>query len=414
MKKLAIIVVMLSSASIVWAFDSSLDNYYEFGRRGAQAMVEEEDLSDEFDYYKYNVKFSQKYRNLASYYIRYQYYNKSYDNLENLSNSFNTAVFGMDTMIYSADDFSIKAGPDFELKRKTYKESANNDYNQYKIDLPITFKREDDWQVKVSGGINSYLYSNFPKNQFKINSRIDGYKKFLDENIKAGGFYKIQYIDRQKIADRFERTFGASLDMITGLPFFRSIEGGFEYGMDNTIIYEEREDSHDYKYLDWFIKTKFHVTEKIRAYVKYSDYTRSYADFNHNFNGFLIENGWDAKVFEINDYSMDMNLKYMHKQFRYPYVSSPFSFHNNNIVPEMEIRKKGDWKAIIGSDFKFYDYPAKRYNDKIYYVFKTGVEKYLFNKSFVASFDYKYVYKNFFHRMTITENVFRFGLKANF
>jgi hypothetical protein len=146
--------------------------------------------------------------------------------------------------------------------------------------------------------------------------------------------------------------------------------------------------------------------------VKYADITRTYADYNHNFDGFLIDNVWDVRVFETKDASLDIKLDYLHKQFRYPYVSNPYSFHNNALYTDTEFVKKDDWKFLLGSDVRFYDYPAKTLNNKIYYVERFGFEKYMFKKDFTVGFDYKLTFKNYLHKPDIIENLYR--IRANY
>jgi len=178
-------------------------------------------------------------------------------------------------------------------------------------------------------------------------------------------------------------------------------------GKDNTITYEEREDFYDFKYVNWYLKTTHSISDRVKTSVKYTDLTRNYADFNHNYDGFMLENDWNARIFETKDSKLDFKFNYRHKQFRYPYVSNPFAFHNNNITPEMEFEKKDDWKTFLGSEIKFYDYPAKSTNDKIYYIAKVGIEKYLLEKSLVVGFDYKYTFKNYLHKLDVIEDIFR-------
>jgi len=268
--------------------------------------------------------------------------------------------------------------------------------------------------VKVAGGMNSYHYPHAPKDQLKSNAKIDVAKKFLDERLEVSAYYRFQYVSRQKIADRFERICGVSSDMKLDLPVITGVEAGLEEGMNNTIIYEEREDSYDYKYFEWFAKTRYRLLEKVKGVLKYTGLTRDYADFNHNYDGFAVENGVDARIFEINKTAFDLRLIYLHKQYRYPYVSNPFSFHNDAIYTDAELAKKDDWKVNLGYDTRFYQYPARRTNDKIYYIVRLGLEKHLFKKSLTAGFEYKYTFKNYFHKYYITENLFRIRATAKF
>lgn len=411
MQKIILFITVLMACP-VFAQDNLLETYYEFGRKGASGLVDEEDLTDEFYYSKYNVKFSQKLKDNFSYSIKYQYYNKDYDTSENLDNNFHIAGVSLEELLYSKDTFSIKTGPDFEYKEKTYSDARNRNYEQIKFDLPFTFKKEADWTLKVTGGINSYHYPDAPTDQLKLNSKFEVSKKFFNEKLDISAFYKLQHIERQKIANRLERTFGGSFDLKIDSSLMKGFEGGFEEGMDNTIIYEEREDSFDFKYLSWYLKTKHAFFDRLKTTFKYADINRVYADFNHNFNGFLFENGWSLRAIETKESSLDLKFNYLHKQFRYPYVSNPFALHNNTISPEIEFAKKTDWKAYLGSDIKFYDFPAKRTNDKIYYVAKASIDKYLLKGDLAIGFDYRYTFKNFLHKLDITEDLFRF--RANY
>ena len=411
--KRAIILVFILSASSALAAESAINGLYEFGRKGSSGLVEEEDLSDEFYYSKYGVKFGQELSRSSSYYVKYQYYNKIFDTLTNLKNSFYISGFGIDTDLYSKDDLSIKIGPDFEIKEKDYPNTESASYDQIRCGLPLTFKKKDDWVVKIFGGINSYHYPHARTDQLKLNTRIEVTKKLFDEKLDISAFYKYQWVDREKLADRRERTYGTSALLKLGRPLIKNIEMGLEQGMDNTIIYEEREDSYDYKYLNWYIKTSHDFLDIFKYNIKYTDMTRNYADFNHNYDGFMTEFMWNGRIFETKGVKLDLRLTYMHKQFRYPYVSSPFAFHNDNMFSEAELAKKDDWKVTMGSDVKFYNYPAKRTNDKIYYIENVEIDKIL-AKDLVFGFDYRYTFKNFLHKLDIIEDVFRFRINYKF
>lgn len=414
MKRLIITLTFLLLAHQAFATGGDLNTYFEFGRKGSSGLVEEEDLTDEFNYSKYDIKIAQDLSKQTSYSLRYQYYIKDFDTLQNLDNTFNLVSLGFDQVVYSKDKFSIKIAPDFDFKEKLYKNANTSNYDQIKADLPITFKQENDWWVKLTGGINSYHYPKAPKDQLKLNAKLEVSKDFFDDKLNILAFYKFQYIDRQKLEDRKETTYGASADMKLDQPFIKSIEAGVEKGMDNTIIYEEREDSYDYKFLNWFLKTKHVFGEKIKTSVKYGNMSRVYADFKDNFNGFAVENPWDVKVFETKDSTLNVRLTYLHKQFRYPYVSNPFAFHNDSVFSEMEFIKKDNWRVIGGADVRFYNYPAKRTNDKIYYIEKIAIEKYFLKKDLVLGFEYKNTYKNFLHKLAIIEDVFRFRATYKF
>lgn len=406
--RIGVIIILsgLLSAQTALAGDSELETYYEFGRRSASGQVVEEDLKDYFDYYKGNVKLAGDLDRASSYRVKYQYYQKHYNNLENLNNIYNWYGLGYGQLIYSTDVFSIKIGPDFDYKAKNYSNSANNSYRQIRFDFPITFKRKDDWTIKLGSGINSYQYPNAPKSQFKSNVRIDVSKKFFDSTCELRAFYKYQYISRQKLLSRQEKTYGVSADTKIDNKILRNLEAGVEQGMDGTIEIEDREDSYDYKYFEWFIKGKYVVAELIRGSAKYAKLTRVYANFSDNYNGFLVDNSWSIKAFERGSLSLDLKAGYLHKQFRFPYASSPFSYYNNTLTQDAELEKKKDWKFILGADQKFYLFPSVRYNDKIYYTVKANFEKSI-KADFSVGFDYRYTYKNFLHKTAIIENAYR-------
>jgi hypothetical protein len=403
---ITVFVAALSSAAA--AFDSDLGTYFEFGRRGSSGLVDEEDLTDEFNYSRYNAKFSHKMRDDASYYVKYQYYQKNFDTLQNLNNNFQRAGLGFDTPLYANGDLSFRMGPDFEFKAKSYKNSTDLDYNQFKGDLPLTLKKEKDWTVKLTGGINAYQYPNAVTDQFKLNSKVEFSKKLFHEALEISAFYKFQHIVREKLPNRSENTVGASADLETGADPLKNIEAGFEHGMDNTIIYEEREDSYDFKYDKWYLKTSHVVSDRVKSEVKYTGLARNYSGFSHDYGGFMLANGWDLRVFHINDYKADIKFDYMHKQFRYPYTSNPYSLYCDMLYEEMTVAKTSDWKANLIFETKFYRFPAKRMNDKIYYIARIGLEKYLLRKSLIVGFDYRYTFKNFLHKLDIIEDVFRF------
>lgn len=406
MRRLAFAFILLIS-SPAFALDYAIDTFYDFGRRGSSGTVEEEDLTDEFYYQKFDIKFFQKLTAKASYYIKYQYYTKDFDNNENLNNNFHSTRLSLDSILYSKDGFSIKTGPDFEFKEKLYRNSPASNYDQIKIDLPFIFKKDGDWTVKAAGGINSYHYPNTPKDQLKLNARFDVSKKLFDERLEISAFYKLQEIEREKLANRLERTYGAGLDYKIESPVIRELGAGFEQGMDNTIIYEEREDSYDFKYFMWFFKTRHSFFEKLKVNLRYANIVRNYADYDHNFDGFVFENNCVWTALDTKDSTIDLKFDYLHKQFRFPYASSPFSIYNNNVSGAMEFERKEKWKGYLSYETKFYDFPAKRTNDKIYYIIKAGIEKYVIKDSFLVGFDYRYTYKNYLHKPRIFEDVFR-------
>lgn len=78
----------------------------------------------------------------------------------------------------------------------------------------------------------------------------------------------------------------------------------------------------------------------------------------------------------------------------------------------MELTKKGDWKAWLGEDTKFYRFDSNRLNDKIYYTAIFGCEKFFLKKDLSLGFEYLYTFKNYLHKTDITEDLFR--IRANY
>lgn len=398
----------------LFAAENMLESSYEFGRREASGQVDEEDLVDEFDYSKYVAKATTKIDPKNSYYAKYQYYYKGYDTTVNLNNTYQAAGFGTDNIIYSRDGFSAKIGPDFQYKNKSYKNSPNNQsYDQIMFDIPFILKKEKDWTLKLTGGMNSYIYSYLPKNELRTNGKVDFSKKFMDEALTLSGFYKFQYVSRENRSDRYERNIGGSADVEFESPFIKGIEGGITHGMDNTkVAYDEREDSFDYNSVTWYGKMKAALFDIMKDTVKYSHYRRNYDDFKDNFDGNMVENTWSMRVLEKKDLTADLKVTYLYKQFRFVYVANPFSYYSNFITPELEFAKKDDWKAWMLEETKFYRFTARRGNDKIYYIAKLGCEKYFLKRDLSLGFEYRYTFKNFLHKSDIIENAFR--IKANY
>jgi len=289
MKKAFIIPFLLLWATPSPALENIFDTFYEFGRRGESGVVEEEDLTDEFYYEKYDIKFLQKLDAKTSYYIKYQYYHKDFDTLQNLDNNFHLFRFSLDTILYKKDDFSIKMGPDLELKEKIYKDSTNLDYNQIKFDLPFILKKEADWTIKAMAGINSYTYPNAPTDQFKMNARFDIAKKFFDERLEVATFYKYQYIERQKIANRLEQTYGGSVEVKLASPFIRAfvISPADSLGNVMQLCQERRGEYKSTEYLDptrAMLVYEFPLSEIIvDFYDKIKSMTRGYGSLDYEF-----------------------------------------------------------------------------------------------------------------------------------
>lgn len=404
--------MILVCAAPAYAAGSDIDTRFEFGKRGSNGLVEEEDLADEFTFSRYTAKFSQDVSPAISYYLKYQYYNKIFDTLEQLSNTFNTSRVSFDARLYARDGLLVKIGPDFEFKEKCYYETPSSNYDQIVFTLPVIIKKEGDWTVKATAGINSYHYPDAPKDQFKMNERIDVAKKLCNERLEVAAFLRYQEISRQKIDSRIERTSGASCEVAVDMPFLKSIKAGIEEGMDNTIIFEEREDSFDFKYFTWRVATHHILSKTVRTDCVYRNITRTYADFNHNFDGFMFENNTRIRFLDSGAMIADLRCYYLHKQFRYPYASNPYSMHNNTLLPQVECARKDDWKAYLGSELKFYDFPARRTNDKRYYRLVFGVEKLLFKKAVLVAFDYLYTFKNYLHKPDIIED--QFQIRVNY
>ncbi len=406
---------MASSPGTAYSKDGTIDSAFEFGRKGGSGLVDEEDLSDEIDYSKYRAKLSHKPDPRLSYDVLYEYYHKNYDTLDKLDNNFNTAGLGFDWLAYSKKPFSISIAPDFKFKEKVYPQNKSQNYTQIKFDLPLTFKQEDDWSVKLTNGINNFDYQS-ARDQFKYSAKVEARKEFLQKALILESFYKFQYITRDRInnrTDRYENTVGGSLEVRLKAPVVKSLEGGIESGMDNTIVEEEREDSYDYKYLKWYAKTKYELSDRVDCFAKYTWMGRNYTGFNHDFTGFMLENNITAKLFEVKETSGKLKVSYLHKQFRFPYVST-FDLHDNNVLGSFELSRKDDWSASVGEETRFYDYPARHVNDKIYYIVKASFDKYLYKKSFVIGCEYKNTFKNFLHKPDVIEDVYIIRAKWKF
>lgn len=394
-------------ASSLFAADNSLDSKFEFGRRGASGVVEEEDLKDEVNYSRYTIRAIREIDRKNSYYAAYQYYTRSFDTIKNNTNSLNMAGLGTDNIIYSSDNYSAKIGPDFEYRNKHYADPSKS-FDQLIFDLPFLLKKEKDWSVLLVGTINSFIFDNAPKNELRTSGKIEFTKKFMDEALTAAAFCRYRYVSRENKSDRIERNLGGSAELEFESPFLRSITGGLEHGMDNTkIMYEEREDNYDYNFVTWYIRVKATLFNIFKDSIKYSHMRRNYDNFTDNFDGNVIENSLSAKIYDNKDVTAEIFLDYKYKQFRFVYVSNPFSYHSHFVKPTVELTKKNDWKVWLGEDTKFYKYDANRQNDKIYYTAIFGFDKFFLKKDLALGFEYIYTFKNFLHKLDITEDIFR-------
>jgi hypothetical protein len=312
------------------------------------------------------------------------------------------------------DGFSFTLRPDFDYKAKRYPNKTSQDYNQIRCDLPVILKQESDWTIEVITGINSYEYLNAVKDEFKTKCGIDVKKQFLDGAFDVEAFYTYRYVHREKIADRIERLCGGSAKAKLECPLVKRVEMGLTEGSDNTKTEEEREDSYDYKFLNWYAKAEYgFAAGAVDGFTRYTRLNRVYADFNHDFNGYTLNNSLSYKFFEQGASSSKLKLEYFHKQIRFPYVSS-LHLYNNNIVSEMVFTRKDDWKASSAFETRFYKFPFRRTNDKIYYIVKFYAEKRLLKKDLTAGFEYKYTYKNFLHKSAITESAYKLNVTLKF
>ncbi len=387
---------------------STLKTNFDFGRRGLSGLIEEEDLKDEFDFSKYRIKFSQEVDKKFSYYVAHQLYIKDFDNFESLDNTSNSCGIGAGFLLYTCDKYSLSLRPDLKFKYKRYQDNSRQDYDQIKFKLPITVKRESDWTIKLTGGINSYEYLNLNRDEFRTSSKIDAKKEFLDNRLLVGAFYKFLHVDRERMEDRIERvcggTFRVKLDH--SLIFIRELELGIAKGLKNTIEEEEREDTYDYKFLRWCAKTKYDISEKMGGYTKYTDLNKDYVDFNHDFDGFIVDNSITYKIWKTKKDSSRLKAGYSHKQIGYPYVSS-LNLYKDSIGAEGRYTRRGDWKGSLGFETRFYRYPHKKTKDKIYYIATASIEKYLMKRSLLVGFVYRYTFKNYLHKIDITEDLYK-------
>jgi len=410
----SIAIISSLAASSLFAADNNLDAKFEFGRRGASGVVEEEDLKDEFNFSRYTIRAIRQINPKNSYYATYEYYTRRFDTLKNNTNSLNMAGLGTDNIIYSSGNYSAKIGPDFEYRDKHYAD-ADKSFDQIIFDIPFSFKKEKDWSVFLVGAINSFIFDSAPKNEFRTSGRIEFAKKFMDEALTANAFCRYRYVSRENKSDRIERNIGGSVELKFESPFLKSITGGLEHGMDNTkIMYEEREDNYDYNFVTWYIRTKAMILNMFKENIKYSHMRRNYYNFNDNFNGNVIENTLSATVLDSKDLTAKVSLDYKYKQFRFLYVSNPFSYHSNFIKPTVELTKKNDWKVWLGEDTKFYRFDSNRQNDKIYYTAIFGFDKFFLKKDLTFGFEYLYTFKNFLHKTDITEDLFRISANYKF
>lgn len=411
---IAIPAFIFITAVQIKASDNGIDARFEFGRRGSSGLVEEEDLKDEFNFSRYTVRADREIDKKNSYYAAYQYYTKSFDTLKNNTNNLHLAGFGTDNIIYSSGEYWSKIGPDFEYRDKHYA-AADKSFDQLIFDIPFILKKDKDWSILFAGGINSFIFDSAPKNELRTSGKIEFTKKFMDEALTLEGFIRYRYVSRENRSDRYERNLGGSGELKVGSDFLKSISGGIEHGMDNTkIMYEEREDNYDYNFVTWYARAKVAFLNIFTDTVKYSHTRRNYDNFKDNFDGSTVENALSASIMEKGDLKAELKLEYKYKQYRFPYVSDPYSFHSHFIKPTMELLKKNDWKVWLGEDTKLYDYQANKFNNKIYYTAIFGCEKFFMKKDLVLGFEYLYTFKNFLHKIDITEDVFRIRASYKF
>jgi len=358
-----------------------LFTYFESGERSSTDIMEDRESSDDYAYEKTGFKFKDSINDL-DYEVTYQYYSKNYDNNDNLDNNWNKI-----SLKFDYKDLTFKTS----YKEKLYHSNPAAEYDQTKFDIKYKFTG-DIWKLAPSLGINNYNYLSAEYNdQLKFYSALEGYYKFLEEKLKLFGKTRLQEAKFEDKEDRYELITKAGVDYKFDYKYLSLGRFVIESGRDQTLEEEDRDDTYNYDYFRWYLRSEHPINEKLKTALKYERKTRDYDDYSYAYNNYAITNSTTYTFFDNDQEKLTLRGELQHKESSFTLQHSK-GYHKEKAGLKLTYQDKDSYKIIAKGGVSKYDYPGSVTSSKFSWRTNLRLEKKLAQEKIILGLEWDHKY----------------------
>lgn len=418
-RKLYYVIILILSAITVspaYALPNKAGAIFETGISSVTDTTEDRDVSGNFDYYRYRLKFAREASNTTSCWAAYERRVRDYETSDNLDSEYSAAQA---SLTHTFTNFSINpltADLDIGYKVKDYDNSPSSTYNRSDAAVNLSHKHEDLWAISWKNGFVNYNYTKSDNDQLKLFTKLSGWAKFLDEKLKISPSYKYQEIDAERNEkDRNEQTVNCRAAYKTNLPYLSEAAGFFEHGRNDTKDSddEERDDDLRFRYQKWDVTTEHPLVEKLKTGFKYGHLRRHYTDNANSYRHWLIENKTKLGAFEDKISKTSFWFEYQHREANFTTVST-LNYIRNSAVVKLSYEIKDSWELAPAFVFKSFDYPNNPTSTLKQYEAKVEFLKELPTNNLELVLNYRYIWKDYKFKTDIRQWAAKAGIEYKF
>lgn len=388
-----------------------LNTTFESGRRSTSDVFEEEDdeKDDDFRYVTYRLKLKNPLTDKSSLNLSAERYRKDYVVQDNLDNRSTTTHLRID--IAHSDKLNLDIGT--SLKQKHFKDSPQLEYDKSAFGSKADYFANEFFSFGYEFGLKRFDFLTADKDELKTTSKLSSKLEAIKDAVILNAFYKTQRIDRKQRADRFFDVFGFGIDFTKDLSILRLLRFKIEKGEDETVEIDEREDVHDFEFLRWSVKGDIKPLKRLSASVKYEDLQKDYTVFDHDYEGFLIENSWRYEPINKRDKLMYFNLTFGYKELDYS-EKSTLTYKKESVGFKATYNRKKDHKVSAGFGISNYDFPQNSDNNKRPYSIAISFEKQFLKQAAKLTLSLKRTIKDYKNRTDVKQDSIKIGITSQF
>ncbi len=387
----------------------TFSGYGERGRKSTAEDYEEEDTDDEYTYQNYHLKFEQEISERLNYDLSSFVYDKDYqdrNSLDNISRIFKT---NWTYYLKKPKEESLKLDFKLEYKKKRYKNTPVNEYDEIRFVPSLTLGRKNLYTFDLALGIDNFDYlESGEDDQFKVFGRVEGKRYSIEKKLMLTGAYKLETTQKEKMnRKRTKQEILGGFDYLFELPWIYKIMTRTDWGQRDTkeeepfdslrslrvnteLVEIERDEDYDYEYWRYYTKTEHRISPKLKAAVKYQYFRKDYLNADLDHCGFYLQNSWDYEVLDDEKQRIGIDLGLEHKEVKYN-LKIGNNYRKESVEMKAGYKRKKNWQTAIGLEENFYDST----NDKKRTYLRFSAEKLFLEGDLVLSLDLKYKYTDY-------------------
>ena len=410
---LLVLVLFFIAAPSVMAQNTRLNTSWETGKISTSEILEEEDINADLTYNKYRFGLKQELTPQLTLGLDNSYYRKDYEGQSSLSNHSNASSVSLNYLPKNENLFvPSKISFKYLNREKYYEHLAKDRYRQNKAEFGAAFEKEKDWRVNLETGFNNlnyHLASSKNETQSYLNTDIK--KLLFQQRLALSALSRIKHLEKGHKSDRNQYIWGTEASYKLDLPYFKEISASMQKGQMETVDEEDRDDSFDFRYSAWQVKSRHPLLERLETSLKYQRMKREYDGANYSWKRTLFENTTQYKIIDTKATDLSLNLKIYHKKIDF-LVLNNMDFDKNSAALEFKLNQKGNYKLTGSFGWNRKVYPLSPLKNRDAYSWKASLEKTISN--FTLSLDYKHELKEYDFTHDRTYDVVKCGAECVF